>query len=325
MSRPTPPAFAAALLVSAAMLGSGSAEAMTGGNRDIERQNWSFAGFSGKFDKAQLQRGFQVYSQVCASCHGLKRVSFRNLVQEGGPEFPADAVKSLAASWANKPLVLDDAGKMVERVPTLADPILGPYRNDKEARASQNNGALPPDLSVIAKARGAESEAVFYVQPFMMLRDVATGYQEGGADYLYALLTGYGEVPKYVPVPEGRLLPLAPGTSDPKAVACAGVTAKGNGEADVCVPPVKDMSYNAAFPGHQIAMAPPLAEDNFVTYQDGSGSLERNARDVTAFLAWAADPHLNSRKEAGWQVMLYLLITTVLFYFAKRRIWKRAH
>ncbi len=294
-----------------------------GGERHIERQDWPFAGFLGQFDKARLQRGFQVYQEKCSVCHGLKRLSFRNLAEEGGPEFPEEAVKALAVSWAMKPLTLDDAGKTVERVPTLADPILGPYRNEKEARAA-HGGALPPDLSVIAKARSAETQALFYVHPFLILRDIATGYQEGGADYLYALLTGYGPVPKYVPIPEGRLLPLAQGTSDGKTVACAGV-AEGEGEApDVCIPPVKDMHYNAAFPGHQIAMPPPLSGDNFVTYQDGSGSLDENARDVTSFLAWAADPHLDARKQIGWQVMLYLLVTTVLLYLAKRRVWKRA-
>lgn len=324
MNRPLARARATAVLVSAAVLGFCPAAAANAGPH-IERQDWSFSGFSGQFDAAQLQRGFQVYSQVCVSCHGLKRVSFRNLAQEGGPEFPLDAVKALAAAWANKPLVLDAQGKMVERLPTPADPILGPYRNEKEARASQNNGALPPDLSVIAKARSAETEAAFYELPFMLVRDIASGYQEGGADYLFALLMGYGTVPQYMRLPEGRLLPLASGTSDAAAVPCVDVIDHPNGTPDACVTPVENMYYNAVFPGHQIAMAPPLAKDNFVTYQDGSGSLEQNARDVTAFLAWAADPHLNARKQTGWQVMLYLLITTALLYFAKQRIWKRAH
>lgn len=253
----------------------------------IERQPWSFSGFTGHFDHAQLQRGFQVYKEVCSTCHGLKRIAFRNLVEEGGPEFPEANVKALAAKWPNKPLELNDAGEAVERPARMSDGILGPHRNEKQARAAFR-GALPPDLSLITKARNVESHASFYVHPFLMLADVATGYQEGGVDYLYALLTGYRDAPADRPVSAG-------------------------------------MFYNEAYPGHQIAMLPPLAKDRFVKYQDGSGSLEQNARDVTAFLAWAGDPHLEHRKRLGWQVMLYLLVTAVLIYIAKQRIWAREH
>ena len=236
--------------------------------------------------RSPVQRGFQVYQEVCSACHGLNRVAFRNLVERGGPQFPEEAVKELARNWPNK--VLDgpnDEGKMFEREPRLSDPVLGPYRNEKEARAAQN-GALPPDLSLIAKARSLEPTAPWYIHPFLMLRDVAVAYQEGGADYTYALLDGYEPPPGFTP--EG-------------------------------------MSYNAAFPGHQIAMAPPLSKDRFVTYQDGSGSPEQNMKDVTAFLARAGDPSLEARKHMGWQVILYLLITTGLLYVAKKRLWSRLH
>ena len=252
----------------------------------IDKQQWSFAGFRGQFDAGQLQRGFQVYQENCSSCHGLKRLSFRNLVQPGGPEFAENSVKSLAAGWPNK--ITDgpnDKGKMFERPAKLSDPILGPHKNEAEARDAFN-GALPPDFSVIAKARGIEPTAPWYTHIFLMIRDIATGYQEGGPDYIYAVLTGYKNAPKDFSLSDG-------------------------------------MSYNAAFPGHQIAMVPPLAKDNFVKYQDGKGSLEQNAKDVSAFLAWAADPSLNERKRIGWQVMLYLLVTTVLLFLAKKRIWSR--
>lgn len=292
----------------------------------IERQDWPFAGAAGQFDQAQLQRGFQVYSQVCAGCHGLERVSFRNLAEPGGPEFPEDAVKGLAASWPNKPKdVPNDNGELVERVPLPSDPILGPYRTEPQARASQPGGALPPDLSLIVKARGVEASAPFYAHPFVMLSDMATGYQEGGADYLHALLTGYGQPPFHVRTGGGELIPLAPGTSEASAARCASITHPNNGEPDVCVPLMNGMHYNAAFPGHQIAMPPPLSKENFVKYQDGSGSLDGNARDVTAFLAWAADPNLDQRKRIGWQVMIYLLITTVLLYLMKTRLWRKVH
>jgi cytochrome c1 len=260
-----------------------------GGEHAIGRQDWTFGGFTGQFDKAQLQRGFQVYQQVCTACHGLKRVRFRNLAEPGGPEFPEPAVKALAVSWPYQISgELDDQGNPIDRLPGLADPIIGPYKNDKQARAAQN-GALPPDLSLIAKARTVESHAPWYSQGFYMLRDMATGYQEGGADYLYALLTGYHEPPAGMQMTEG-------------------------------------MNFNVAFPGHQLAMPPPLGKDNFVEYQPESGykgSLEQNAHDVTAFLAWAADPSLNDRKQLGWQVLLYLLITTVLLYLVKKQIWSR--
>lgn len=253
---------------------------------EIVRQPWSFAGFTGQYDRDQLQRGFQVYQNVCSNCHGLKRVYFRNLVQPGGPQFPEASVKGLAASWPNQ--ITDgpnDEGKMFERPPGLPDPIRGPYHNDKEARAAQN-GALPPDLSLIVKARAVERNPSWWIHPFLMLGDIAKGYQEGGADYLYALLTGYSEPPEGFHLTDG-------------------------------------MNYNKVFPGHQIAMISPLSDD-VVEYQDGTPkTVENYARDVTAFLAWAGDPTLDQRKRIGWQVMLYLLITTALLYLGKKRIWSR--
>jgi len=276
-------AVAAAAFVGVAIEGASAAESGAA-HHEIERQKWPFGGFYGQFDKASLQRGFQIYQDVCANCHGLKRVNFRNLAEPGGPEFPEEAVKALAAKWPNK--ITDgpnDDGKMFERPARLADPILGPYKNDQEARSIQN-GALPPDLSLIAKARGIESQAPWYTHILHMTRDIALGYQEAGADYLYALLTGYHEAPTGFKLADG-------------------------------------MNYNVAFPGNQIAMIAPLAKDNFVKYQDEKGSLEENAHDIAAFLSWSADPTLEQRKRIGWQVMLYLLITTVLLYLAKRRIW----
>jgi cytochrome c1 len=216
-------------------------------------------------------------------------VRFRNLAEPGGPEFPEEAVKALAAAWPYQISgELDDQGNPIDRLPGLADPIVGPYKNDVQARAAQN-GALPPDLSLIVKARNVESHAAWYSQWFYMLRDIVIGYQEGGADYVYALLTGYHETPAGMQMSDG-------------------------------------MYYNAAFPGHQLAMPPPLSKDAPVEYQadaGAKGSLDQNAHDVTAFLAWAADPSLNDRKQLGYGVLLYLLITTVLLYFVKQLIWSR--
>ena len=272
-------------------LATAPAQAAEGGHEAVEvpRQDWSFAGFTGQYDPAQLRRGFQVFQNVCTACHGLDRVRFRNLAEPGGPEFPVDAVKQLAVTWPYQISgELDDEGNPVDRLPGLADPIVGPYKNDVQARAAQG-GALPPDLSLIVKARSLESHAPWYSHWAMMLADIATGYQEGGADYLYGLLTGYKDPPPAgVEIAEGKY-------------------------------------YNAVFPGHQISMPPPLSKDSVIEYGEDAGakaSFEQNAKDVTAFLAWASDPSLDQRKELGWMVLLYLLITTVLLFLAKKHIWR---
>jgi ubiquinol-cytochrome c reductase cytochrome c1 subunit len=270
--------FALALISGAALA------AETGRETEIERQSWPFSGFTGQFDKAQLQRGFQVYKEVCSNCHGLQRLSFRNLVQPGGPEFPEEAVKKLAAEWPNQ--ITDgpnDQGKMFERPALLSDPIRGPYHNDQEARAAQN-GALPPDLTLIARARNVERNPSWWIHPFLMLGDILHSYQEGGADYVYALLTGFSDPPSDFKLVDGKY-------------------------------------YDKAFPGHQISMPPPLS-DGAVAYSDGTPpKVENYARDVVAFLSWTADPSLDQRKRIGWQVILYLIVTTALLYAGKKRIW----
>lgn len=252
----------------------------------IERQPWSFAGFFGRFDQNQLQRGFQVYKDTCAQCHGISRLAFRNLAQPGGPVFNEDAVKGLAATYEVEDGPNDD-GKMFKRPGRLSDRIPPPYANEKEARAV-HNGAYPPDLSVITKARGIEYHGSLFAHPFHILKDMATGYQEAGADYVHALLTGYTDPPADFKMADG-------------------------------------MQYNRAFAGHQISMPPPLS-DGAVKYQDGTPTtVDQMARDVVAFLHWAGDPKQDERKRMGLLVMLYLLITAVLLYLAKKRVWSSAH
>jgi len=110
----------------------------------IERQQWSFSGITGTYDKAQLQRGFQVYQNVCSACHGLERLSWRNLVEEGGSEFPEEAVKALAAEWPNQ--ITDgpnDEGEMFERPALLSDPIRSPTRT-RRPRVPRRTGPIPP-------------------------------------------------------------------------------------------------------------------------------------------------------------------------------------
>ena len=159
----------------AVLIGLGS-PAMAAGGGDVKLQTgeWSFTGPFGYFDKAALQRGFQVYREVCAGCHGLDYIAFRNLADLGYNEAE---IKAIAAEYEvmDGP---DDEGEMFMRPARPADIIPNPYRNDNEARAS-NNGAMPPDLSLIAKARA------------------------NGPDYLYSLLLGYVDAPANKDVPDG--------------------------------------------------------------------------------------------------------------------------
>jgi cytochrome c1 len=292
-----------------------------GETSEIKRQKWTFGGLMGHFDRAQLQRGFQVYSEVCATCHGITRIAFRNLSESGGPEFPADAVKGLAASFK-----IEDGpnenGKMFTRPGRLSDRFPPPYKNEQEARAT-HNGAYPPDLSLMARARNVEYHGPVWFHPLSMLWDVVIGYQEGGADYIHALMTGYGEPPAYVRDATGHLSPLPHGQTNPKAERCVSVELGKDGKPDTCHKLLELMHYNAAFPGGQIGMIPPLS-DGRVAYKDGTpATVENYAGDLAAFLTWTADPTLEERKQLGWQVLLYLLITTVLLYVAKRRIWSK--
>jgi cytochrome c1 len=278
-------AAGAALL--AAALGIGAAWA-AGEAVHVDRQKWTFGGLFGHFDDAQLQRGFRVYTEVCARCHGVRRLHFRNLAEPGGPAFPEAAVKSLAANY-QVDADPDEQGKIGKRPAILADAIPPPFPNEQAARYA-TNGALPPDLSLMARARAAEAGTPFYRLPDTMLRDLLTGYQEAGADYIYAYLLGYRDAPGDVKMAEF-------------------------------------MNYNVVFPGHQTAMANPfIAGDGLVKYDDDTpATVDNYARDVTAFLAWAADPKLEERKRLGLLVMGYLLITAVLLGLAKRRIWGDVH
>ena len=153
----------------------------------LVQQSWSFAGPFGRFDKGQLQRGYKVYKEVCSACHSMKYVSFRNLADEGGPGFTSDQAKALAAEYK----VQDgpnDNGDMYERAGRLSDRFPSPFANN-EAAKSANGGALPPDLSLIAKARAVHRGFPWFVF------DAFTQYQEYGPDYIYNLFHGYKDAP----------------------------------------------------------------------------------------------------------------------------------
>lgn len=259
---------------------------------EIPRQKWTFSGMFGHYDQGQLQRGLQVYREVCASCHAMRLLKFRNLNEPGGPALPEAAVKELAKQ-AKYPEI-NDNGKTIEREGKPSDPLPSPFKNNQEAR-SANNGALPPDFSVIAKARSAAVHIAWYAEPVQWAKDIVTGYQEGGADYIYSLLTGYKDQPPAgMKNADGTAFKLADG-----------------------------MYYNAMYAGHQIGMPAPLSE-GVVKYTDGTkASVENYARDVSAFLMWGAEPKLDQRKRTGFQVLIYLGVTALLLWLAKRRLWAR--
>lgn len=156
------------------------------------RQDWSFSGMFGVFERAAAQRGLQVYQEVCAACHSLRLIHFRQLADLG---YKDDQIKAMAAETD----VVDgpnDDGEMFERAGIPADPFPSPYENDKAAAAA-NNGKAPPDLSLITKARsgGGDSALRFSIkQP---------GGFTLGPDYLYALLTGYADAPSGFETPDG--------------------------------------------------------------------------------------------------------------------------
>lgn len=214
---------------------------------------WKFDGIMGVVDRAATQRGYKVYKEVCASCHSMVRMSFRNLEKIG---FSTEEVKAIAAQYS----VTDgpnDAGEMFERPGRPSDHFVSPFKNSLAARAA-HNGALPVDLSLIVKAR------------------------KDGPNYIYSLLTGYA-------------------SADPDA---------------------DGLYHNDYFATGRLAMNPPLS-DGIIEYSDGSPtSVENLAHDVVTFLQWVAEPEMEERKRLGLKVMGFLVILTVVFFFANERIWR---
>ena len=224
------------------------------------KTDWSFKGLFGKFDRAALQRGYQVYTEVCSSCHSMKYLSYRNLAEKGGPEFSIEQAKAIAASFEVKDGPNSD-GDMFTRPGRLSDKFVMPYDNVQAAQAA-NGGAYPPDMSVLVKARG------------------------GGVDYIYSLLQGYEDPPAGVTLDDG-------------------------------------VYYHKYMYGNKIKMANQLS-DGLVEYSDGTtASVEQMSKDVTTFLMWSAEPHLESRHQMGFKAIVYLIILTILVYFSMKRIWSR--
>ena len=261
----------ALLLAITTVFGGASTTAMSAEEgMEPESHEWSFNGPFGLFDRAALQRGFHVYKDICAACHTLDLVALRNLGDPGGPGFTETEVRALAASYMvpaepdERGRTTDADGRPLMREAIPADYYPSRFANDNAQRAA-NNGSLPPDLSLIVKAR------------------------DGGADYLYALLTGYGH----------------------------------DAPADITVPP--GQYYNPYFAGGLIAMPQPLFA-NQVVYADGTpATIEQMTSDVTYFLAWTAEPKMEERKRMGFAVMLFLIGFAGLCYASYRRLWRDAH
>jgi ubiquinol-cytochrome c reductase cytochrome c1 subunit len=246
-------------LLGVAALAVPAARAQEEATPPLPNEKWSFDGPFGTYDRAALQRGFQVYQEVCSNCHSLNLVSYRDLDALG---YTDDQIKAVAAQKQ----VTDgpnDQGEMFQRPARPSDHFVPAFPNEQANRAA-HNGALPPDQSLIVKSR------------------------EGGANYVYGILTGYKEPPGNDKVPDG-------------------------------------MYYNIYFPGHHIAMPAPLSDD-VVTYGDGTkASLQQEAHDVVTFLEWAAEPRLEERKHTGAKVVIFLLVMTGVLYAAKRKIWAEVH
>jgi len=220
----------------------------------------------GKFDRKQVQRGFQVYKEVCSACHGLNLVAFHDLESIGYNEAE---VKAIANQWqAEVPSVNPETGEVATRKALPSDRFPSPYANETAARAANNN-ALPPDLSLITKAR------------------------EGGAAYVYSLLTGYRQQP-------AKLIQKFPASKTPQG-----------------------LHYNPYFANLNLAMPQPLTSDGQVTYAAGNPAptVDQMAKDVAAFLVWTAEPKLEKRHGTGLAVVVFLLFATVFGYLAYRNIW----
>ena len=223
----------------------------------------------GKYDRQQLQRGFQVYKEVCAACHGLNLVAFHDLHSLGYSEAE---VKAIANQWAIEvPTENPETGEAATRKAIPSDRFPKPYANETAARAANNN-ALPPDLSLMAKAR------------------------EGGPAYIYSLLTGYRN-------PSPELLRKFPDSK-----------------------PGAGLYHNPYFANLNLAMPPPLTGEGQVTYAEGNPrpTVDQMAKDVSAFLMWAAEPKLENRHRYGWATIIFLLVATVLGYLSYQNIWASA-
>jgi len=274
------------LTLSAAMalaLTAGQASA-AGAETEVTDYDFSFEGAFGSYDQMQLQRGLQVYTEICAACHGLELVAFRNLSDDGGPGLPDDQMRAYAEFYEIFDQALFD-GEGDFRTATPAD---------KFPSSSLSNA---PDLSLMAKARAGFSG------PY------GTGISQfingiGGPEYIASLMTGYHEEPECA-------LEGEPMDGFYNVAFAAG------GFPESC----KDEHGKHKVPGSWIAMSQPLWGDD-VDFADGhSNDLESVSKDVAAFLMWTAEPKMGARKQAGLTGVLFLTVLSVLLYLTNKRLW----
>lgn len=271
--------------VSALALTSGAAVAENAVH--IEDIAFSFEGPFGKFDQMQLQRGLQVYTEVCAACHGLRYVPIRTLADPGGPQLPEDQVRAYAAAF---PVNDPDSNH------GLIDPATGEPRVLAPAdKFPANFAAGAPDLSLVAKSRAA-----FHGPYGTGIAQLFQGI--GGPEYIHAILTGYEETPACATGDEAGYYN--------KAFAKGGIP-------DSC----KNEEGHVLVAGSWIAMPPPLSDD-IVTYADGTpATVDQMALDVASFLMWAAEPKMMARKEAGFIAVLFLVVLSTLLYLTNKKLW----
>lgn len=282
--------IAAAALFGAVLIGApaiASEEAAGGGGHHDApipaRNDWTFGGFFGKYDQAQLQRGFQVFREVCQNCHSAKKLAFRNLSEPGGPAFTEAQVKALAAEYKIKDGP-NDNGDMFERPGRPSDYWPWQFANENAARVA-NGGGLPPDLSVIAKARGIKRGF-----PWFVLEGIpGLTYQEQGPDYIVALMKGYHD-----DAPKGEKLDTG-------------------------------QNWNDYFPGNKIMMPKPLNDGQVTYTDGSPQTIDQYAKDVSAYLMWMAEPNLEIRKKTGFRVLFVLFILAGLLYATKKRVWASVH
>ena len=286
-------------LVAAVVMAPGSALA-AGAEVHIEDHSFSYEGPFGTYDQHQLQRGFQVFHEVCAACHGLRYLSFRELGSSTGPAFPPEQVKAIAALYE----VLDPEGEPGDT--KQGEPF------DKFPAVT---GAGAPDLSLMAKAR-----AGFHGPYGLGITQLFRG--AGGAEYIHSLMLGYVEEPECA--------------ADAGMDGTYNVAFAAGGYPDSCKKfddEGKEIGRKA--PGSWIAMPAPLSEGlvEYAMHGEGEGdhgdahapdaTVEQMAEDISAFLMWAAEPKMVERKQAGLRNILWLAALTVLLYFTNKALWAK--